>query len=116
MDAGDLEGYMVPDARGDQYNERRYFYEDIAFDFPPKTVLGFPGTYREGTANSVTAEFDDGQFFAEIYFTSEISADHPPTEDERLPTFETTATLVHCDRWVTQETSTMYRKEHRSTL
>jgi hypothetical protein len=107
-DDDDYGQQLIPD------NLDRYFWAALKFSVPSQTLTGF----EDDSVMTVTCSIDPRAYDHIIFqphITNPIIVAEVPVE-ERKPSFETTVTLVNCDRWVDQETNTMFRREQRSTL
>jgi hypothetical protein len=110
-DGGNYNGwndYLTPDHDG------KYFYDYMDFQLPNESVYAFP----VDKPAVVKTDWDYSPYapvYTNVYFRDQFIID-PPDPVVRPPRYETTVTLVDCDRWIKQDTSTMLRREERSRL
>lgn len=101
-DGGAWDSWLISDTGG------RYFYKTLEFPLPTQSVFAFP---YDSPLHLIT---DFGAAISAYVRDQLIIVPADPVN--RAPRYETSVTLVYCDRWVKQETATMYRREERSTL
>jgi hypothetical protein len=103
VDAGAWDSYLLANAAG------RYFYKSLECHLPTQSVFAFP---HDSPLHFVTKPDD---LVISTYLRDQLIIAVPDPVN-RQPRYETSVTLVYCDRWISQDTSTMYRREERSKL